>query len=232
MNDQAVQQSNTAVKILSTLALQMVLQEILPPSELKNIDFAPTQLLLQRLNAGESADAIIVTKEGAEQLAANGIVHRDYRDIAISSVGIAQAQGSEPLDITTVDKFRSVLLGVQSIAYSASGASGIFFADLLEKLGIAETVKDKSIVISSGFTGELVASGHAEIAIQQMSELHTVRGLGKITPLPPEAQCLTVFSAATLTKSANPDALNSILSLLKSDRGRHAIQSSGLSQLS
>src|SRR4051812_34939713 len=60
-------------------------------------------------------------------------------------------------------------LEAESIAYSKIGASGVFFADLIQRLGIAKDVNAKAQIIPSGFTAELVASGEAELAVQQAS---------------------------------------------------------------
>ncbi|RUV86619.1 ABC transporter substrate-binding protein, partial [Mesorhizobium sp. M5C.F.Ca.IN.020.14.1.1] len=190
--------------------------------------FAPTKILLERLRNAEQADVVLMTREGVVELIDEGILCRDYHDIATSSIGIAQFAGAPELDISTRGKLREVLVDARSIAYSASGASGIFFAELIRELGIEELVKRKAVISPGGFTAEFVARGQAEIAVQQMSELHAIGGLGTITPLPDDAQCLTVFSAASVASSANIDALNAVVSELRSEYGTIQLRSVGL----
>ena len=47
-------------------------------------------------------------------------------------------------DISSVEAFRSALLAARSIAYSRIGASGIYFAGLIERLGITDAVNAKA----------------------------------------------------------------------------------------
>ncbi|RUV28757.1 MULTISPECIES: substrate-binding domain-containing protein [unclassified Mesorhizobium] len=218
------------ITLASTLALQTVMESIGSTLDGRNLrlTFAPTKILLDRLRNGEQADVVVLTREGILRLVEEGILNPNYQDIAISSIGIAQAIGASAIDISTPEKLRDVLVGTGSIAYSASGASGIFFAELIRRLDIEELVRRKAIISPAGFTGEFVAKGQAEIAIQQLSELHAVGGLGPITPLPDEAQCLTVFSAASATRSASPDALDAITAALTSEDGRSQLRAAGL----
>lgn len=218
------------ITLFCTLALQTVIEDVGPTLDGHHLvpSFAPTKLLLDRLRSGEKADVVILTKEGVLELVEEGLLGPQHRDVAISSVGLAQAVGAPSIDVSTSAKLCEVLIGAKSIAYSASGASGIFFAELIKRLGIEVTVKSKAVISPGGFTGELVANGQAEIAIQQMSELHAVKGLGVITRLPEAAQCLTVFSAASIASPASDHALDAVVSLVMSERGRSRLQSVGL----
>jgi molybdate transport system substrate-binding protein len=218
------------ITLFCTLALQTVIEDVGPTLDGHHLvpSFAPTKLLLDRLRSGEKADVVILTKEGVLELVEEGLLGPGHRDVAISSIGLAQAVGVPTIDISTATKLREVLIGAKSVAYSASGASGIFFAELIKRLGIEATVKSKAVISPGGFTGEFVANGQAEIAIQQMSELHAVKGLGAIMPLPEEAQCLTVFSAASMASTTHDNALRAVVSQLTSESGRSRLQSVGL----
>ena len=67
--------------------------------------------------------------------------------------------GAPKPDIGTPEALKATLLAAQSIAYSRLGASGVLFAGLIERLGIAEAVNAKATIIPSGLTGALVARG-------------------------------------------------------------------------
>ena len=104
-------------------------------------DFAPTVGLLPRLRGGERADIVILTREGLDELAAEGaVVAASVVDLARSYVGIAVKAGAPHPDIATEDAFRASLLAARSVAYSKIGASGIYFAGLIERLGIAAAI--------------------------------------------------------------------------------------------
>jgi molybdate transport system substrate-binding protein len=73
------------------------------------------------------------------------------------------------------------LLAAKSIVYTdpALGSpSGVHFAQVLERLGIAEEMKAKSKLHNGvGFNAEFVARGEIELAIQQISEIVPVKGV-------------------------------------------------------
>jgi molybdate transport system substrate-binding protein len=119
------------------------------------------------------------------------------------------------------------LLSANSIAYSSIGASGVFFAGLLRRLGIADTVNAKA-VITAGLTGEVVARGEAELAVQQISELMQVPGLDIAGPLPPGAESITMFSAGVFSGSMQADAARNLISALRSPDAGKALEAAGL----
>src|ERR1700730_14003197 len=148
------------VRLLSTLTLMGAVRGLAGRYQAElgtriDADFAPTLGLLDRLRSGESADVVILTREGLDGLASLGTVAADSCvDLARSFVGIAVKAGADHPDIATVSAFRAALLGARSIAYSRIGASGIFFAQLIERMGIASEVNARARIIPSGFTAE------------------------------------------------------------------------------
>jgi len=168
--------------------------------------FAPTVALLERLRAGETADVVILTAKGIDDLIAEGVIRSGTRtDVALSFVGVAVKAGGAKPDIGSVAAFRAALLAARSVAYSKIGASGIFFAGLLDRLGIADSVK--TCVVPAGFTAERLVTGEADLAIQQISELMVVPGIEVVGPLPPDIQTVATFSAALLTPSSPAETL-------------------------
>jgi molybdate transport system substrate-binding protein len=177
------------VRVLSTLALMGAVRNLAGRFEAATsihieADFAPTIGLLERLRGGEAADVVILTKEALDDLAAKGIVAPEScADLARSYVGIAVKAGAAHPDISTEAALRSTLLRARSVAYSRIGASGIFFAGLIERMGIAAEINARATV-TSGFTAERLGSGEADIAVQQLSELKLVSGVELVGPLP------------------------------------------------
>ncbi len=132
------------VRLLSTLALKGALHRLTGQYQAAaatriDADFAPTLGLLQRLRNGETADIVILTKEGLEELVAEGAVVAESKvELARSYVCIAVKAGGGHPDIATEQALRKALLAARSVAYSQIGASGIFFAGLITRLGIAD----------------------------------------------------------------------------------------------
>jgi molybdate transport system substrate-binding protein len=170
------------------------------------VEFDTTMRLLKRIEAGELADNAILTDAGVEGLMAQGVlVPGSRRDLALSHIGMAVKAGAPRPDISTLAALRATLLAAPSIAYSGAGASGLFFAGLLERLGLAEAVNAKATIIPQGFTAALAARGEVALAIQQISELMAVEGVDILGKLPPEANTGAVFSAG-LFAGADPAA--------------------------
>ncbi len=200
-------------RLMSTLALAGLLREAAPALEATlgaavTVELAPTRTLETRIRAGERADAAVLTAEAIAALASEGVLDgMTARPLAHSRVGLAVKAGTPHPDIGSVDALRSLLLAVPSLCYSRAGASGIFFAGLIERLGIADAVNAKAIVIPQGFTAEKLLTGEAAIAFQQISELMEVDDIEVVGALPEGAQTVAVFSGATFTGAAGGAAL-------------------------
>jgi molybdate transport system substrate-binding protein len=208
------------IRLMSTLGVLSLVQEIAPQFEAAHAArvasaFDPSATLLQRLGAGEAADAVILTGEAIDALLASGTLRAGSRvDLARSVVGVAVARGAARPDISTTEAFVQTLLDAPSIAYSRAGASGQYFAGLIARLGIAEAVNAKATIIPAGFTAERVARGEVALAIQQVSELMAVKGVDIVGPLPAELDATVMFAGGVLAGAANPAGAASLLAFL------------------
>jgi len=219
-----------AVRVLSTLALKGAISSLAERFEAQagvhiDADFAPTLALLERLRGGEGADVVILTKEALGDLAARGSVVADRCvDLARSFVGIAVKTGADHPDIATEAALRAALLDARSVAYSRIGASGIFFARLIEQMGIAAAINARARIVPSGFTAELLLTGEADLAVQQLSELKQVGGVDVVGPIPLDLQSPAVFSAGRLAASKNAAQADRLLKFLASSEAAPALR--------
>ncbi len=102
---------------------------------------------------GEPTDAVLLTTEAVDALIEDGTLDASTRvEVATSRQGVAVPRGPARPDLFTADTFRQALLDARSVAFSRGGASGICFAGLIERLGIAEAVRAKATVIPAGLT--------------------------------------------------------------------------------
>ena len=222
------------VRVLSTLALKGAVISLAARFEAEggariDADFAPTLALLERLRGGEGADVVILTKEALDDLAARGtVVAASCADLARSFVGIAVKAGADHPDISTEAALRAALLAARSVGYSRLGASGIFFAQLIERMGIAADINARAKIIQQGFTAELLVSDQADLAVQQISELKLVGGVEVIGPIPRALQSPAVFSAGRLAASNNVAPSDRLLKFLASSEAAPALRESGL----
>lgn len=227
-----------SVRVLSTLALVGAVRALAEKYEAVSgaridADFAPTVKLLERLKSGETADVLILTQEGlAGLVSAGSVVAQSCVDLARSYVGIAVKAGSPHPDITTESALRATLLAARSVAYSRLGASGIFFAQLIAKMGIEAEINARATVVPIGFTAERIVTGEADLAIQQLSELKQVKGIEIVGLLPLALQTPAVFSAGRLAASNNVVPSDLLLKFLASAEATPALVESGLERLS
>jgi molybdate transport system substrate-binding protein len=148
--------------------------------------------------------------------------------LARSGIGIAVRAGAPKPDIATADALKRALLAAKSVAYTIEGASGIYFAAVLARLGIAAEVKAKAKLLTSGATAELAARGEAELAVQQISEILPVAGAELVGPLPPELQLQTVFAVGIGSQAKMPDAAAALARFLTSPEAVCVIRAKGL----
>jgi molybdate transport system substrate-binding protein len=225
---------DNAVRVLSTLALKGAVHSLAGQYEAASgvridADFAPTLALLDRLRGGEGADVVILTREGLDDMAREGrVVANSCVDLARSYVGIAVKAGSVHPDIATEPALRAALLAARSVAYSRIGASGILFAQLIERLGIASEINARAKIIPSGFTAERLVAGEADLAVQQISELKQVAGIEVAGPIPRELQIPAVFSAGRMAGSGKAALSDRLLRFLASSEVAPVLRESGL----
>jgi molybdate transport system substrate-binding protein len=224
----------SSIRVLSTLALKGAVGRFAGTYQAEggariDADFAPTLALLDRMRCGEGADVVILTREGLDELVREGRVLADSCvDVARSYVGLAVKAGAACPDISTEAALRAALLGARAVAYSQLGASGILFARLIERLGIAAEINARAIIIPQGFTGEKLVTGEADLAVQQISELKQVFGIDVIGPIPYGLQTPAVFSAGRVASSKLSEQGDRLLRYLASPEVAPVLRESGL----
>ena len=182
----------------------------------------------KEIDAGAAFDVAILTAEVTDDLIKQGKVTGSRSDIAKSGVGVGVRAGAPKPDISTAEAFKRTLLSAKSVAYSAQGMSGVYFASLLQRLGIADEMRPKSKVQSGVPTGEVAARGEAELAIQQISELLPVAGLDLVGPFPPELQLYTVFSAGLGAHAKNKAGAQALIDFLSAQKSNPLLKAKGL----
>ncbi len=222
-----------SIDVLSSLALRGVLVAIADDFCMQTgLSFAATyrstNVALALIAQGLTADMTIVTREALDQLVRTGVIaDGSTADLARSGVGVAVKAGAAKPDIGSVEALRRTLLEAKSVAFSRRGASGIHFADVIERLGIAREVRRKAH-ISDSFVGEVAARGDAEIAVQQISELKAVTGIDIVGPLPAEVQKVSVFAAGVFRAARSPQGASRLIACLADPGLAPLIASTGL----
>jgi molybdate transport system substrate-binding protein len=193
------------------------------------VSFDPAQIMLRRIAAGESADLAILGKAAIDSLAEQGKIDPESRrTLARVGVGIAVRSGAPKPDIGSVDALKRALLEAKSITYTTEGASGLYFASLIERLGIADQIKAKARTQPGGLTAEFVANGEVELAVQQVPELLAVRGVELVGPLPQQVQNVSVVTAGIFAGTKQRKAAESLLDFLMTRASTRVFRAKGL----
>jgi molybdate transport system substrate-binding protein len=190
-------------------------------------------MLVKRIEDGETADVLILSRAGIEALKKQGkVAPGSDVTLAGSGVAIAVKAGAPKPDISTPGALKQTLLACKSIAYSepsAGGASGVYFAKLLERMGIAEAIKPKTkYPPAGGFSAALLMTGEAELAVQQKPELLHVAGCEIVGFLPGDLNMVTEFAAGIMPGSQNADVAKALIEFLRTPEAKAAFKAKGL----
>lgn len=210
------------IKVLASNGVKSALEELAPAFERETgnklvIEFGLAAVLKRQIEGGAPFDVAILTSAGIDDLAKQGKVAGGSRaSIARSGVGIGIKQGAPRADIGTADALKRTLLAARSIAWAKEGQSGIYFAGLLERMGIAEQMKPKVVPAATGAeVGKLVTGGQAQLGVILVNELMAIPGVEVLGPLPPELQNYTAFHAGAASGSKNAQAAEALIKFLK-----------------
>jgi molybdate transport system substrate-binding protein len=221
----------TEIKVLSTVALKAALEEESGRGARAGFSHAAAALKKQ-IDGGEAFDVAILTPALIDDLIKQAKLEAGSRtNLVRTGVGVAIRQGAAKPDISTADAFKRALLAAKSVAYgdpALGGASSIYFANLLQRLGIAEEMKAKTRLTASGESAKPVAAGEVELAIGQISEIVPVRGAELLGPLPAELQVYTAFTAGAAANAKDAAAAKSLIKFLTTPAAAQILKARGL----
>jgi molybdate transport system substrate-binding protein len=226
--------SATTIKVYSGNGMSASLGELLPSFEREHgckveVTFAPAQVMLREVKAGRIADLGLIGSGVMDQVVKlSHIMPASVRVLTRNGIGVGVLAGAPKPDLSSVDSFKRALLNAKSVAYTTEGASGIYFAGLIEQLGIANEIKAKAKTRSGGLIAEFVVSGDAEIAVQQIPEIMAVAGVDYAGPLPAEIQSITICAAGVFTGAKEPRLAQTLLDFLQSPEAARVFKARGL----
>ena len=228
------------IKVLSALAMKPVMEDIGPKFEgaighKLTITFATVGEALQRVQGGEAADVAILPKQGIDTLVKDGkAAAGSVTVVAVSGNGVAIRKGSARPNVSSADALKQTLLAAKSVAYTPltfGGTSGPHIVKVFERLGIADEMKSKTIfpkVAGGAAVGAMVASGEAELGLQQIQELVPVAGIEIAGPLPGDLQNNLIFAATVMAGAKNVEASTALINFLRTPEAAAVIKAKGM----
>lgn len=223
------------VSLFSGLALKQVLDDAILPAfttefnhEVKGT-YEPTKVLMEMVGEGSRPEVMIGVDSSLHEaaIAPERALHGySITPLVRSGLGLAVPLGVAEPDISDRDEFVRTLLGADRVAYSRTGASGIYFAKLIEQLGIAAEINQTAVVVKKGLVAETLLGGQADLAVQQLVELAMVPDIKVLGPFPPQVQSYVELSVG-LSPTASQSA-QTLLEFLFSETATDAYRSVGL----
>ncbi len=225
--------SRITLTVFTVNSMQASVGELLPQFERANncriaVEFDTGKLTIERISSGQVGDLVIVNANTMDELdALRKTVASSRHGLAVSTIGVAVLTGAPKPDISSAAAFKRALLDARSIAYTSAGASGIYFASLIERMNIAAQVRAKARTRPGGLIGTLVASGEAEMAVQQVPELLAVPGIQFVAPLPNEYQVRSLITGSILAGARHPQKAQALLDFLGSSHAASVYKAKG-----
>ena len=140
--------------------------------------------------------------------------------------------GAPSPDIATPEAVKTTMLAARSIAYpdpAGGGTAGVYFAELMQRFGIADEVRKKALLQNRGYEiGAAVADGSADIGVTFISELLPNRDLKVVGPFPPSIGLVVPYVAGVLAASKQPRAARALIAFLTQPTAREKFKATGL----
>ena len=225
------------IKVLSACAFKPVVVALVPEFEKQTghkvtIDNDTAGGLARRITGGEAFDLVVVPPGGIEPLVKAGkVVDGSAVRLARVAIGVAVKKGAPSPDISSVAAFQDALLKARAVAYidpAAGGSSGIYLSELFVKLGIADRIKPKAVLVPGGLVAERLVNDQADIALHQISEILAVPGATLVGPIPREIQNYTIYAGALGTGARDAAAARALLAALKGPEAEAILKDKGM----
>ncbi len=221
--------------LLAPQAMKPALGELIPQFERSSgnkvaVVYAAGSIHIKNIQDEQAADVVILSSDWIEELQDDKkIVQDSVTPIAKAELGLIIHKGAPKPDVGTVRALRHTLLDAKAIALGdpENSISGEYFADLLERLQIADAVKPKvKTFVSAPEALQAVADGEADIAVGVVSTAN-----GPATELagvlPAQAKKINAYSAAILTGSAQAQAAKELIAFVASSASLTVLKSKG-----
>lgn len=224
------------IKVLASVALTSALDELAPQFEKASghklkIGYSLIADIKKRVLEGEAADVLLLSRPAMEDLLKAGKLAGTITGVAGTPVAVAIRAGAPKPDIGTVEALKKTLLAAKSIVYAdpaKGGASGVYFATVVNRLGIADAIKAKTILVPGAESADVVARGEAELGVAQASEIVPVKGAELLGPLPGEYASTTAFVAGIGAGSSSQDAAKAFIQFLTGPGAAPAFKARGM----
>ena len=225
------------IRVLSPSAMHASLEALAESYRLQSGDevkvaFETAPALAKKLAAGAVADVIIAPPATMDSIVKMGKADPAGRfDLGRVGVGVVVRENAPIPDISSTEALKRAVLDADSVVYNRA-SSGLYVERLMEKLGLAEKIRDKTLRhhdAQEEFTHLLNGKGR-EIGFGGLTEIARWRdkGLRLVGPLPENIQNYTVYAVALAFDPPNPRGAQALLRFLASPAAKAVLKANGV----
>src|SRR5262245_44822731 len=195
-------------------------------------DFGTVGALQGKLDAGETADVVILSVSGIDKLEqAGAAVPGSRRNVARTFIALCVREGAPAPDFSTVEAFKRLLEGARAVATSdpaVGGSAGVHLDKAFKAAGWDAMLKPKAMPQQTGAeVARRVVEGKAEFGLTLSGEVASVAGAVIVGPLPAPFGQDTVYCAAVMAASAAKDPAAALIAALTAPGTRETWQKAG-----
>jgi len=227
------------LRVLSSNGYQAVMEDLAPRFEKAAhqklaVTFDLASTLRQRIENGQPFDLAILTPAAIDDLIKSGKISAGSRTpLARAGLGLAVRAGARKPNVATNESFTRALEDAKSIAYVKEGASGVAFAALLKRLGMADSLQPKTRLQSTrDAVGDALRNETAELGVLPISEILPLAGVELAGPFPPDVQTYIVMVAGASAKTAQAGAVRQLIDFLTAPAAATVITTRGMERMS
>ncbi len=175
--------------------------------------FVPSPAIHRMMAEAQTAD-VVITQFIDELVKAGKVAAGEHPVIAHVGIGVFTRRDATAPDISTAQALKQALLSADTIALS-NVAAGNYFATVLERLGIADAVKDKVVLTKPADVVARVLLGKGKnLGIFTLPLIIADKRLKLVGALPSELQSYLVYTAAPTAKPPSPEAAKQFIQFL------------------
>ncbi len=170
----------------------------------------------KRVRAGEPFDLVILAADVMAKLEGEGLLApRSTVGFVRSPMALAVKVGAPRPDVDDPAAVKAAILAARSVGFS-TGPSGAHLTDVMKSWGLDPAgAAPRFVQAKPGVpVAALVASGEAEIGVQQLSELLGEPGVDVVGLVPSPIQSVTTFSVGVGARSARAAEARALIAFL------------------
>ena len=208
----------TTLRMFVPAAIRAVMDRLTPRVEaetgvrlLQEVELNP--LIPERIRAGEPYDIGLTNPHYAKALIDDGFADGgSHRAFGRVSLAVGRKGGAHGQVIADLQGIEALLRSAKSIAYTGEGTSGRTYLDVMERMGLTDSVLPLSHAMAGGVPAVAVATGEYELAIAPLTTVIATPGVVPAAVFPEHLG--THIDMSVFRNAASPNTAAKVIDFL------------------